>query len=62
MSILLNQMNLVHKLELPIDMIRVIKSYAFKERTAYKAEIIKNKIIHCINHTYYSGANYLRSE
>lgn len=60
MSILFKQMNCVHQLALPTDIIRVIKGYAFVNRIIYKSEKIKNNILQLIKETYYSGVNFQR--
>jgi len=61
MSLLFSQMETVHKLPLPIDMIRVIKSFIFDDRDVYKTKKIKNNIVEAIQNTPYSSYSiYLR--
>ena len=55
MSKLFKQLNAVHLLPLPTDMIRVIKSFAFDDRVSYKSKKRKRVMLRTINNTPDSG-------
>ena len=54
MSKLFKQLNTVHLLPLPTDMIRVIKSFVVDDRVSYKSKKRKNVMSRTINDTPYS--------
>ena len=54
MSQLFKQLNAVHLLPLPTDMIRVIKSFVVDDRVSYKSKKRKNVMSRTINDTPYS--------
>ena len=61
MSKLFKQLNAVHLLPLPTDMIRVIKSFAFDDRVSYKSKKRKRVMLRTIKNTPYSSNCYLKN-
>jgi len=62
MSQLFKQLNSVHLLPLPTDIIRVIKSFAFDDKVSYKSKKRKRVMLRTIKNTPDSGKTCFNKE
>jgi hypothetical protein len=64
MSIIVKKQVIINKIELPEDVLSIVKDYLFNDTSKYMSKIKKKKniILNQINTTAYSGKNFINND